>query len=265
MADGLDFSPLSEAEREAGTQEQARKGEPDAGKPTCPPANAEPPEIAATRLFGHPPDATWRYAIAEGATAFYVCRYNKKGGIKDFLPLCWFPGDGWRSKHWPAPRPLYNLDKIAALPHAPIIICEGEKSADAAARIFPEAMATTSSGGNRAASKTDWTLLAGRRVLIWPDADGPGKKYAQEVAAILIDLECEIAVIDGAALARIEPNSGHREPTSKGWDAADAIDEWQDIDALREAAKGLAKPLSRYRPVYPMTPTRWAPKASSPK
>ena len=55
MADGLDFSPLSEAEREAGTQEQARKGEPDAGKPTCPPANAEPPEIAAAHLFGHPP------------------------------------------------------------------------------------------------------------------------------------------------------------------------------------------------------------------
>ena len=38
----------------------------------------------------------------------------------------------------PSPRPLYNLDSLAASPEAPIVICEGEKAADAAARIFPQ-------------------------------------------------------------------------------------------------------------------------------
>ena len=199
-------------------------------------------EDAAARLFGHPPDATWRYATAEGATAFYVCRYNNKGGIKDFLPLCWFPGDGWRSKHWPAPRPLYNLDKIAAHPDAPVIVCEGEKSADAAARIFPEAIATTSSGGAQSAAKTDWTPLARRLVLIWPDTDSPGDKYAREVAAIVTDLECEVAIIDAAALARIDPNGGARRLPKEGWDADDALADWTDLEALWKAAMGLAKP-----------------------
>jgi hypothetical protein len=76
--------------------------------------------------------------------------------------------------------------------------------------------------------------LAGRRQ--------PGEKYARQVATIVADLECEVAIIDAAALARIDPSGGQREPPKKGWDAADAIDEWPDLDALRKAATGLAKP-----------------------
>ncbi len=242
MTDGPDFSPLTPEERDAAAQERAREGEPDVSKPTSPPADAEPPEVAAMHLFGRKPNAIWRYAIASGDTAFFVCRYNKKGGRKDFLPLCWFPGDGWRSKHWQVPRPLYNLDKIAANPGVPIIACEGEKSSDAAARIFPDWIATTSSGGAGAATQSDWAPLAGRQVRIWPDADSQGEKYARQVSAIVADLGCEVAIIDAAALAAIDPNGGRREPIKKGWDAADAIDEWRDLDALRKAAGGLAKP-----------------------
>jgi 5S rRNA maturation endonuclease (ribonuclease M5) len=240
--DGLDFLLLTPEEREAEAQETAPGGEPHADKPMLPPGDAEPAETAAARLFRHSPDAIWRYATAEGQTAFFVCRYKKPDGRKDFLPLCWFPGDGWRSKHWPAPRPLYNLDKLDARFEVPVIICEGEKSADAAARIFVECIAITASGGAKAADQTDWTPLAGRQVRIWPDADSPGEKYARQVETIVADLECEVAIIDAAALARIDPSGGQREPPKKGWDAADAIDEWPDLDALRKAATGLAKP-----------------------
>ena len=113
--DGFDFSPLTPEEREAAPQEAAPEGEANATKPTIPPAEAEEPEVAAKRLFGRKPDGgPWPYLLASGETAFYVCRYNKKGGRKDFYPLCWFPNGGWISKHWPAPRPLYNLDKICS-------------------------------------------------------------------------------------------------------------------------------------------------------
>jgi putative DNA primase/helicase len=239
--DGFDFSPLTPEERDTAAQERAPEGEPDVLKPTIPPADAEPAEAAAKRLFGRMPDAIWPYALASGETAFHVCRYNKPDSGKDYLPLCWFPGEGWRSKHWPAPRPPYTLDIIAAQPDALIVVCEGEKSADAAALIFPQSVATTSSGGAQATAKTDWAPLAGRQVRIWPDADSQGEKYARQVAAIVADFECEVSIID-AALARIDPNGGAREPRKKGWDAADAIEDWADLEALRNAAIGLAKP-----------------------
>ena len=242
MADDFDpFRPLSDDERAATAQEPGRDGEPDAAKPTLPPADAEPAEAAAARLFCRPADAMWRYPNAEGETVFFVCRWDEADGDKEIRPLSWFEGDGWRFAHWPASRPLYNLDKLAARPDAPVIICEGEKAADAAARIFPEYVATTSSGGAKATAQTDWTPLEGRRVLNWPDADSAGEESARRVASIVVDLQCEVTVVGATALARINPNGGVYE-AAKGWDAADAIDEWSDLDALRTAAIGLAKP-----------------------
>jgi putative DNA primase/helicase len=58
-------------------------------------------------------------------------------------------------------------------------------------------------------------------------------------AAILRGLNCEVSVIDAKALASIDPNGGTREPT-KGWDAADAIVDWQGLNSLRNGAEGFA-------------------------
>ncbi|WOH79010.1 DUF5906 domain-containing protein [Bradyrhizobium sp. BEA-2-5] len=65
-------------------------------------------------------------------------------------------------------------------------------------------------------SITDWSPLAGRNVVIWPDADGPSLSTANEIAAILVGLGCTVRVMD---VMRDDP--------PKGWDAADAIrDGW---------------------------------------
>jgi hypothetical protein len=237
MDDRLNLSPFSDDEREAAAQEVAAEGEPDVAKPTCPPADAEPRETAAARLFGRAPSTLWRYADAVGALVFCVCRWNFGEGKKEIRPLSWFDGEGWRFGHCQATRPLYNLDRIAAEPNAPIVLCEGEKAADAAARVFPKSIATTSSGGAKAANKTYWVPLAGRRVLIWPDNDEPGAKYAREVAVMLAELDCDLSIIDAAGFAA-QPNA--REP--EGWDAADALADWPDLAALRKAAAGVAKP-----------------------
>ena len=86
--------------------------------------------------------------------------------------------------------------------------------------------------------------MAGRHVIIWPDNDEPGAKYALEVATILTGLGCEVAAIDAAALVAID--GGARGPNCEpiGWDAADAIAEWADTVALRNAAVRLAKPFT---------------------
>src|SRR5260221_251611 len=57
-----------------------------------------------------------------------------------------------------------QLDKLAGRPDAPVIICEGEKSAEAAAVIFPKSVAVTAPGGANAADKADWSVLRGRKI-----------------------------------------------------------------------------------------------------
>jgi uncharacterized protein (DUF927 family) len=243
MDNALDpFAPLSEGELAAGAQDGcgANAQEKEAS-PIYPPIGAERGEVAAARLYGDELAALWRYATAQDKTAFFAARLNKPGGKKEFRPLSWIEDEGWRSRAWPDHRPLYRLPELAADPKAPVVVCEGEKAADAAAAIFPQSIVTTSSGGAGAAARTDWTPLAGRLVLIWPDNDATGQKYAEQVAHILAPLDCAVSIIDANALASLDANGGAREPVEK-WDAADAAKEWMDLPALRKAAAKLAKP-----------------------
>jgi hypothetical protein len=96
----------------------------------------------------------------------------------------------------------------------------GEKSADAAARVFPNSVCITSPAF-RGRRRADWTPLSGRKVRVWPDHD-EWEKCAAEIARILHGLEAEVSVIDAAALASRSPDGGKREPIAK-WDAADAV------------------------------------------
>ena len=85
-------------------------------------------------------------------------------------------------------------------------------------------------------------------MLHWPDADSDGLKYAKEVAHILssLALPCDVSIIDAMALASTTADGGNREP-GEGWDAANALAEWPDLDALRSAALALAKPYAAAR------------------
>lgn len=202
-----------------------------------------PPEPGTPFELGRP-SGRWTYHDKAGGALFKMLRFDKPDGDKEFRPLTlWRETQGlrWRWQSVPEPRPLYNLHKLAAQPDAPVVICEGEKSADAAARIFPKSVATTSPGGANGADRSDWSVLRGRKVLVWPDDDAPGCAYARRVSTILAALDCEISVVDAAALARTAPGGGPREPTKDGWDAADAITEWPDL-ALRRAAYTCARP-----------------------
>jgi putative DNA primase/helicase len=232
------FAPLTPAELAEAERQSEQSGAGRKAPPTSPPADAEPGAIAAARLYGRKPDGLWRYATAEGETVFYAARWNEADGKKIFRPISWREPEGWRFEAWSAHRPLFNLPDLVLKPKAPVIVCEGEKAAEAAVRIFPNSIATTSSGGAGAAAKTDWTPIGGRSILIWPDHDAAGENYARDVATILVALDCSVSIIDAKALAAIDPAGGAREPRDK-WDAADATAEWPDLAALRKTAAGL--------------------------
>ena len=189
------------------------------------PIPAQAPPLPAHPRHGKP-SATWIYRDAEGRALFHVCRFDPPNGRKQICPLTWWV-DGWRWKATPAPRPLYNLDRIAAQPGAPVLVCEGEKAGDAAAQLFPDCPATTAPNGAQAPNKADWSPLKGRRVLIWPDNDQPGQDYAVAIARLARAAGAvSVDVLDLAALA-INPTTGAAHDLPAGWDAADALaDGW---------------------------------------
>jgi predicted P-loop ATPase len=218
-------------------------------RPNRAPISFERFNWAHVRKDAQAPVGVWPYFDAKGDFVFAACRFNLEEGKKEFRQLSGSTAKGaripWRFglTHIKAgERPLYNLDVLAANPNALVIVCEGEKAAEGAAKLFPNSIVTTSVCGATSPSKSDWSPLKGRIVLIWPDADDPGRKYARDVATILTGLGCSVEVVDAAALAAIDPATGGKRETAEGWDAADAVDQWDDHDKLREAVEERTRP-----------------------
>jgi len=239
------FSPLTPDEMAAArTGASSTHDEGGSIVPTVPRDAPLPPR--AHRKWGKP-TACWTYYDAAGATLQIIHRFDSPGAGKQILPgTLWRDEKGlrWRWKAIPSPRPLYGLDKIAARPDAPVIVCEGEKAAEAAAKIFPDHVAVTSSNGARAARRADWSPLSRRRVTIWPDNDEDGLTYARDVASVLTTLGCEVSVINADALVAIDGGARGSDFEPIGWDAANALAEWADPEALQSAALSGAKPFA---------------------
>jgi len=228
------FTPLMQSERETAPSFQ-EKGTGELISPV--PENVPKAPTSHTKLGQ--PSKVWAYKDASGKVLFYVCRFNLEGGKKQILPLSlWLDDAGleWRWKGVPAPRPLYGLDRLAASPESPVVIVEGEKTCDAAGLIFPQSVCVTSCGGSQAVSKTDWTVLRGRkRALIVPDNDAAGLIYAKDVAAIVASYGVAVSIVD---IASVKMSNGESLPDK--WDVADAVN-WPAND-LRKVLAGAARP-----------------------
>jgi putative DNA primase/helicase len=208
--------------------------EPSAWQALLPaPENAPPPPEKHPKLGK--PSLRWTYRDANGAVLGFVNRFDTEDG-KQFRPLVLHRHTAtgkleWRWESWPAPRPLYGLDRLSTNPKATVIVTEGEKACDAASKLLADYVATSAPNGSKSAAKADWTPLYGRTVIIWPDADDAGQAFAHEAANCILKA--------GAASVHIlNPPHGMEE----GWDAADALAQgWNKvrIQALMEAAQEL--------------------------
>ncbi len=158
----------------------------------------------------------------------YRVRFDTPGGGKEVLPLTWCENREtgareWRWKDISAPRPLYNVERLAAGPDAPVLVVEGEKVVDAAEELLGAAgwiVVTWAGGAKRAGRKdTDWAPLKGRQVWIWPDRDDVGYSAALTIAEIL-----------GAQSMIVRPDPSWNEGCdiadlqAEGWDAARVLD-----------------------------------------
>jgi hypothetical protein len=162
------------------------------GKPY---ATAEEAVDSLARSMGRP-TAQWHYHDAEGKHVGSEIRWDSPKG-KEFRPIA-LHRDGWRVGAIPEPRPLYELPKlVSADPDELVIVAEGPKAADSAASLG--FTATTSSGGAKSWRKSDWSPLVDRKIVIWPDNDAPGEKYARDVGEHLLKMPMparEVRIID---------------------------------------------------------------------
>jgi len=187
------------------------------------------------QLLGRQPTQIYEYRTKEDRLSRFVVRMPDKR----FIPVTPFEDQVgavlWKPKAPRGLRSLYNLDELGAEPSKPALIVEGEKTADAAAELFPDHVVMTWQGGAQAVAKSDWTPLQGRDVKIWPDNDDAGKKAAHSIEAVLERTGC-------ASCAIIEPPKGlpHK------WDLADPIPEGVDIFAALNSAKASSNDLSRF-------------------
>jgi len=89
--------------------------------------------------------------------------------------------------------PLYNRKGVANAKR--VVVVEGEKCVDALLEMgIP---ATTSPMGAKSAKRGDWSPLAGKEVILWPDNDEGGREYVNSVAMILEHLNppCSVKLI----------------------------------------------------------------------
>ncbi len=135
---------------------------------------------------GVPQTGFWPYHDANGLVVGYTVRFDDEGG-KAVIPYFKKDGEIWRAK---GPRdgcPLYSLLRVNENPEAPVWLVEGEKCASAINDLG--GICVTSQGGSKAAGKSDWSQLAGRKVLIWQDNDKAGTGYTTDVITILSRLD----------------------------------------------------------------------------
>jgi putative DNA primase/helicase len=161
-----------------------------------------------------PATAKWDYHDAGGKLIAVVYRYDPPGRKKEFRP--W---DAKRRKMAPPePRPLYNQPGMKDA--AQVVLVEGEKCAQA---LFDVGIVATTAmhGANAPVEKTDWSPLASKSVLIWPDRDKPGWEYATLAAQAILTAGAKSCHI-------LYPP----EDAPDGWDAADAFAEGFDVSSF---------------------------------
>jgi len=213
------------------------------------------------------PTFTWEYRDANNQLILKVLRFDKQidgKREKAFYPLALYRNRDtseikWR---WSMPkinRPLYGLDELAKRPKATVVLTEGEKAADAAKVLFPSCVCMTWPNGSKSISKADFTPLARRNVIIWPDNDNAGIKCAKELKNLLTSLDAaSIRIINLDSLAKTplsESEGGSLFGEDCTWpdkaDAADAIElGWgaTHLEALKKSGELFIKEAVTHAP-----------------
>ena len=205
-------------------------------------------------------DTHYIYTDKEGYTTFVVERQYKDETRqeKNFFPHTKQKNKidsstRWQSKAMPEPRTIYNLQKLVNARQSSVIVCEGEKAADAYIKLnlMP---CTTWSGGAKQVLKNDWEpLLDFTTIILFPDNDDEGFNAMHKLAKHLHeDLKVDLENIKIVLYPDDFPNK---------WDLADPKPENSHTDGHTLATNALsyAEAIDNYREIWKqLTPTEVA-------
>ena len=201
-------------------------------------------------LFKKAPDHIHDYRWADNSLAMHVVRWDQieqKDGThkKEIRPFIYGTDPaghtGWYSQFVDDPRPLYRLPQLLSRDHLDkiVLIVEGEKKAEAAQKLFPDYVVTTSAGGSNAAHKTDFSPLKGRHILISPDCGLAGEKYEEIVYKLCQEAGAKsIQQFDTQALSHFIVVKGEvverQDPAKANYDLADAVDDGWTAEIMEQ-------------------------------
>ena len=159
----------------------------------------------------------WEYQNVDGQTLGYIARIDTPEGERKYLPQTW-DGNQWQYKTWPKNRPLYGLPRLKESA-VPVLLVEGEKTADAAYRLVGDRYAVLAwPGGAKAVSKVDFSPIYNRKIVLFPDDDNAGRSAMWQVYERIRDFCDHVHIVENSE--------------NTGWDAADAFDDEWDGERL---------------------------------
>lgn len=202
------------------------------------PENRRIPELAWADIPHHSlgvPSNFWVYRNQTGDVLGARARFDPRGEKKILLPLKFVPAElagHWEwSGFWSDKKPLYGLDGLAKRPSDPVLLVEGEKTADAAQALFLDHVALTW-GGTGETGIADLSPLANRAIIIWADHDEPGMTAAKRIASRL-RVELTVPSVKMVQLPESLPEK---------WDLADEVPQGIDVHALLAEAQEIEPP-----------------------
>ena len=119
----------------------------------------------------------------------YTLRIKNQDGKKQVLPVTYCHNQFLEQSRWMSKgftdkgnKPIYGHNRLVEKEHKPVLIVEGERTANIAQDLFPDHVVISWMGGSQSVDRVNWTSLAGRVVTIWPDNDVPGMEAAKNIA-----------------------------------------------------------------------------------
>jgi 5S rRNA maturation endonuclease (ribonuclease M5) len=132
----------------------------------------------------------------ENGEPYLLVKKFLDGNDKNQFPQYHLEGGTWTTGKPKGPKVPYRLPELlTAAPTMPVFFCEGEKDAENLAKLG--FIATTASEGAGAKWAPELTAyFKDRPVIILPDADDPGRRHAQKVAAALDKTATSIKILE---------------------------------------------------------------------
>jgi putative DNA primase/helicase len=139
------------------------------------------------------PNTVYEYRSTSNEIIGYVYRFDDRNG-KQVLPLTYVHNtvkntDHWIYRAWDNHPPIYGAEHLLKFPESSVLIVEGEKCKDAAAvalkplraRLIPVCW----QGGGQKSQLVDWSVLRGRKIILWPDMDSSTSRQTDKLFPIL--------------------------------------------------------------------------------